>query len=69
MFFLRSNISSAFIFVMSLPSSRIAPEVGWCRPSRCLSSVLLPEPEPPMTTMISPCLALKFTWSRIIRGP
>ena len=45
------------------------PEVGRSSASRWRSSVLLPEPLPPMITMISPWRTSRSTPSRIWRAP
>ena len=39
---------------MSLPSYRIEPSVGWCRPAIVRSSVDLPAPFAPMIAYTSP---------------
>ncbi len=53
----------------SWPSISMEPEVGVSNESRCRINVLLPEPEPPMITMISPGFTWKSTPFRIIRSP
>jgi hypothetical protein len=40
--------------VMSLPSYRIVPSVGWCRPAIVRSRVDLPAPFAPMIAYTSP---------------
>jgi hypothetical protein len=45
---------SGLTLVMSLPSYKIAPSVGWCRPAIVRSSVDLPAPFAPMIAYTSP---------------
>ena len=45
------------------------PEDGFSRPTSVRSRVLLPEPEPPITTMVSPCATSKVRPCRISRSP
>src|SRR4051794_8071173 len=50
----RSSISRSLAVRRSTPRSFTVPPTGRCSPSRCRSSVDLPEPDPPMITRISP---------------
>ena len=51
--------SSSSMSQRGRPSSRTVPSDGRSSPIRCFSSVLLPEPLPPMITKISPCSTSK----------
>ena len=52
-------ISRSFIVVISSPKILTEPEVGFIDPMICRSSVLLPQPLPPMITSVSPRWTLK----------
>ncbi len=54
---------SGLTLVMSLPSYRIEPSVGWCRPAIVRSSVDLPAPFAPMIAYTSPGKTRSDTWS------
>ena len=54
---------------LRLTGMRTAPDVGRRSPSSVFRSVLLPEPEPPMITMISPSRTSTLTLCRILRVP
>ena len=48
--------------VMSRPSTRMCPLVTVSMVATQFSSVVLPEPDGPMTAMLSPARMAKFTW-------
>ena len=64
-----SSFSSAFRLPISLPSSLTLFFTGGIRPTRWRSSVVLPDPLPPMITMISPSWTCMVTSNRTWRGP
>src|SRR5207245_1847999 len=55
--------------VMSRPSSRIEPALGWCRPMIERSSVDLPAPLAPMIASVSPDATLRLTRVSACRYP
>ena len=54
-------MSSGDRVLMSLPRMRMVPLVGRSKPRRWFNKVVLPDPEPPMMTKISPGLTLSDT--------
>ena len=54
---------------MSTPLIRTSPEDGFSRPTRVRSMVLLPEPEPPITTSVSPRRTSNVRPCRTSRSP
>src|SRR5258708_28074577 len=68
-FFRISFISHDEIAAIFFPLSQISSELGLSRPTSVRSSVLLPEPEPPRITMVSPRITSKPMPWRISRSP
>ena len=68
-FFRSSFKSRALNAARSRPKSRTVPDDGRSSAIRWRRSVLLPEPLPPMMTMISPSTTSRLTPLRIWRGP
>src|SRR5712692_7345011 len=68
-FFRISSISCDEIAAIFFPLSQISPELGLSRPTRVRSSVLLPEPDPPRITRVSPRITSKPMPWRISRSP
>src|SRR6266849_9539695 len=64
-----SFISCDEIAAIFFPLSQISPELGLSRPTRVRSSVLLPEPDPPRITRVSPRITSKPMPWRISRSP
>ena len=64
-----SSFSRSLARAISTPNNVTVPPAGRLRPSMCLSKVLLPEPEPPMITRISPAFTRKSTPCRMRRRP
>src|SRR5262249_18198201 len=52
---------------MRWPATLIVPSVGESSPPMRLSSVVLPEPEGPMSARKSPCAMSRLTWCRTSR--
>src|SRR5580658_9210094 len=63
------SITCVGAVVMSVPLMWTCPEDGRSRPTSIRSSVLFPEPEPPITTRVSFCLTSKVSPCRISRSP
>ena len=64
----RTDFSSAFEQrVMSIPFTKTLPDVGRSKARICRNSVLLPEPLPPNSTMVSPCSMSRLSPSSIRR--
>src|ERR1700691_2079947 len=64
-----ASISRAEALAMSTPLTRTSPEDGFSRPTKVRSSVLLPEPEPPITTTVSPWTISNARPCRTSRSP
>src|SRR6266705_1343931 len=68
-FFRISSISSVEIAAIFFPLSQISPELGLSSPTSVRSSVLLPEPDPPRMTKVSPRITSKLMPWRSSRSP
>ena len=62
-------ISAAEMDAIFFPLSQISPEVGFSKPTSVRRSVLLPDPEPPRITSVSPRCTSKLIPCRISRSP
>src|SRR5882762_3295131 len=68
-FFRISSISRDEIAAIFFPLSQISPELGLSMPTSVRRSVLLPEPEPPRITSVSPFITSKLMPWRISSSP
>src|SRR5580704_4123300 len=64
-----ASISRSDALVMSTPLMWTCPEDGFSRPTSVRSRVLLPEPEPPITTAVSPWTMSKVRPCSTSRSP
>src|SRR5512133_1462850 len=64
-----SNSSFRFSWAMILPSMATCPESGVSRPMILRRSTVLPVPEPPRTTRLSPSWTWRFTLDSTTFGP
>ena len=62
----KAAMSAAGMAVMSLPSSRMRPELTVSMVEMQFKRVVLPEPEAPMTAIYSPAWTRKPIWSRAL---
>src|ERR1700740_2542799 len=68
-FFNNSSRSPSDMDAKSLFCIQISPELGISSPTKVRSSVLLPDPEPPRITSVSPAGTSKLIPCRISRSP